>query len=253
MVEYRTAAAGNSVNRKGRFLLVVDSDQAHLSFMSLLLQRFGYKTFTAATAKEALALTAVTVPSLITAAADLADMSGIELMQRLKEDTATEGVPLIAMRKQDDVIGEEQCFKQGVIDCLSKPVSIEELYRVVQEVLETTPRAHIRIKTLLPVQSAEAVHDCFNEACATDLSEGGMFVRTKNPAAVHTSLSCRLHVYEQTIPMDTIVLYRRHEDGRPFLEPGMGLRFSKIASSDRDVIRRFVRNEITRGLPSAHA
>jgi uncharacterized protein (TIGR02266 family) len=253
MLEHAASAAGNTTNRKSRFLLVVDSDTDHLYFMSMLLQRFEYKTFTAATAREALAMTAVTVPSLIVISANLKDMSGPELMQHFRQGSSTAGVPLIAMRRHDDAIGESQCFKQGVIDCLCKPVSAEQLYRVVQEALETTPRAHIRIRTLLPVHAGVASSDYFNDAFTTDLSEGGMFVRTRKPVDVNTQLSCRFSLYGQVIQMDTVVLYRNHPGGKLYRDPGMGLQFSRIASKDRELIRRFVRNEITRGIPFAHA
>jgi two-component system cell cycle response regulator DivK len=253
MLEHAANAAGNNLNRKGRFLLVVDSDTDHRYFLSMLLQRFEYKTFTAATAREALAMTAVTVPSLIIISAGLMDMSGLDLMQHLRQESSTAAVPLIAMRRQDDVIGEGQCFKQGVIACLCKPVSAEQLYRSVQEILEATPRAHIRIRTLLPVQTGVASYDYFDDAFTTDLSEGGMFVRTGKPADVNMRLSCRLQLYGQVIQMDTIVLYRNRLGGKLYREPGMGLQFSRIEAKDRELIRRFVRNEVTRGIPFTHA
>jgi len=253
MLERGTNAAWNRQNRKGRFLLVVDSDSDHRYFISMLLQRFGYKTFTANTVKEALAMTAVTVPSLIFISTGLKDMNSIEFLQLLNHNPSTAYVPLIFMRKADDVIGEAQCFEQGAVDCLSKPVSVEQLYSVVQKTLELTPRAYLRIKTMLPVQAGEMPHECLDNAYTTDLSEGGMFVRTQKPASVNTRLSCQIHMFEQAIQIDAVVLYRNRASGGIYPESGMGLQFNRIAPKNQELIRRFIRNEITRGIPSAHA
>jgi CheY-like chemotaxis protein len=218
----------------------------------MVLQRLEYKTFAAATAGETLAMTGVTVPSLIMLSVGLKDMGGLELIQRLKENPATAGIPLIALRRQDDLIGEEQCLNQGVISCLTKPASIEQLYGIIQRALETTPRAYIRVKTLLPVHPGDKPNDYLDNAVTTDLSEGGMYVRTQKPATVRTQLSCQLHVCERDIQMDAVVLYKNRAGGGAYHEPGMGLQFARIESKDRELIRRFVRDEITRGIPSTH-
>jgi len=74
-------------------------------------------------------------------------MNGIEFLKLRKNDKSTTNVSFIFMRKPDDLIGVTQCFKQGVIDCLIKPVSVEQLYRVVQKTLEITPYATLHQDT----------------------------------------------------------------------------------------------------------
>lgn len=254
MQERRANTAWSSPNRRSRFLLVVDNDAEHRYFLSMVLQRLEYKTFAVGTAGETLAMTGVTLPSLIVLSVGLKDMGSIELIQRLKQDPATAGIPLIALRRQDDLIGETECLEQGVISCLQKPVAIEQLYRIIQGSLETMPREHIRIKTLLPVQAGEKQYDSLDNAYTTDLSEGGMYIRTKKPADVRTRLSCQLQVYEQNVRMDAVVLYtKRRASDAAYHEPGMGLQFARIEPKDQELIRRFVRDEITRGIPPAHA
>ncbi len=253
MRDNTTLADWNRFDRKGRFLLVVDSDPDHLCFVSALLQRFAYKTFSASTAKEALTMTAVAVPSLILIATDLTDGSILSLRQQLMQNSSTAEIPCIALRNLESLIGEKQCLQQGAVKCLAKPVSPEQLYQAVQTAIETTPRAHIRIRTLLPIHSNDTSHDCFDNACTTDLSEGGMFVRTSKPASVHTQLSCQFHLYDQSIHVLAIVLYSNRSGRGLYREPGMGLQFARIGSRDQDLIRRFIRTEVVRGIPPVNA
>jgi twitching motility two-component system response regulator PilH len=253
MSELMTSADWNRPDRKGRYLLFVDSDANHRFSLSMLLQRFAYKTFTVSSAQGALAMTAVTVPSLIIVSAGLKDMNGLELVKQLKQDSGTSNLPFIILRKQDDLMGEGECLQQGAVDCLIKPVSTEQLYGSIQKAIEMTPRAHIRIRTLLPVRVREMSNDCLNNACITGLSEGGMFVRTTRAASVHTRLTCQIQLVGQIIEVGAVVLYSDQSGLGLHHEPGMGLQFAQIKSKDQDFIRQFVRNEVTRGIPFAIA
>ena len=229
-------------------MLVVESEADSLFFISQVLQRFGYKTYTAATAKEALSIMAVAIPALVIISVELKDISGIELIRQIKQVTFTALVPCIAVRKQDDIFGQAQCLKQGAVECLDKPVSVEQLYRAVQAAVEKTPRANIRIRTLLPIRTADQSFDCLENACTIDLSERGMFVRTKKPAGAHTRLTCQVHLYGQIIEVEATVLYNKRVGSGPFVEPGMGVEFVRISAKDQELIRRYIRHEITRGI-----
>lgn len=252
MVDGSESTTAIGPDQKSRFLLVVDSDPNSLYSTSMLLQRFSYKTVSAATAREALTIAAVKVPALVVTALGLKDMSGLDLAQQFRQRSGTSGVPFLALRKPDDLLGEQECLDQGVACCLTRPVSAEDLYRAVQTAVEKTPRKHIRLRTLLPVQACKNPDACLDNACATDLSERGMFVRTEKPASAKTQLSCALHLYGQVIEVDASVLYSYRKNGGTFPEPGMGVEFIRIAPKDQELIRRFIRNEVTRGIAPQH-
>jgi CheY-like chemotaxis protein len=244
-------AASSGPDQKSRFLVVVDSDANSLYYTSMLLQRFHYKTVSATTAREALTIAAVKVPALVVFALGLKDMPGLDFVTLFRKRHGT-AVPFVAIRKQDDLFGEQDCQGQGVSYCFSRPVSAEDLYRAVQAAVEKTPRHYIRIRTLLPVQSCTMSHDCLENACTTDLSERGMFVRTEKPASAKTHLSCTLQLYGQVVVVDADVLYSYRNNEGPYQEPGMGIAFTRIAPKDQELIRRFIRNEVTRGITPLH-
>jgi CheY-like chemotaxis protein len=248
MAEHGISAASDSSDRKRRFLLVVDSDVNNLFYTSALLKRFDYRTCTARTAREAIELTSSAVPSLVITALGLNDMDGLELMQRLKENPAFAAVPFIAMGKQGDLRTEMRSFDQGALDCLDQPVSAELLYRAVQAATETRPRTCIRLRTLLPVKENNSPLSGPENTCTMDLSERGMFLRAAKPFGVNTRLSLQIYLYGQVIPVEAVVVYSDATGEGPFAGPGMGLEFVRIEPKDRELIRQFVRSEITRGV-----
>lgn len=248
MAELGKNAASDQSDKKSRFLLVVDSDANNLYYTSMLLQRFNYQIKAVATAAEALVLAEVAAPSLIITALGLRDMHGLDLIRRLKQDPGIAGVPFIALLRQGNLIQERRCFELGATDCLGQPVSPDLLFRAVQAAVETTPRAYIRIRTQLPVTVNNLQIDRPGGACVSVLSERGMFLRTTSMAAVNTRLSFELALNDVFITAEAVVLYSYPTGGGPYHEPGMGLEFVWIAPRDRELIRQFIRNEVTRGI-----
>jgi two-component system chemotaxis response regulator CheY len=140
---------------KSRYILVADSHIDSLFYTSILLQRFGYYPHIAKTAREAFIAATTATPSLIITALDLADLSGLDFIRLLRKNFTVSNIPFITLRKADDFIEEHQCFSAGAAGCLTKPVSAEILYRVVQKAIETAQGATIRIRV---IQNKKAQH-----------------------------------------------------------------------------------------------
>ncbi len=239
-----------SPERRSRFLLAVDSDANDLFYLSLLLQRFEYNITTAATATEAIKLASIAVPSLIITALALSDMSGLEFLRRLRQDPRMANVPVLVKLPDRKPENERLCRQAGAAECIYPPVQAEDLYRAVQQAIETTPRRNIRINTLMPISVNGKPLDCVEGECASVLSEHGMYVRTLQPAAVNARLSVQLLVKKQPILVEAVVLYSHRFGEGPFKEPGMGLKFVKITPQDQELIKQFIREEVMKGMPS---
>jgi CheY-like chemotaxis protein len=253
MTESGIDGVSNQADRKNRFLLVVDSDANNLIYTSMLLKRFDYQTCTAKTAREALEMTKVAVPSLIITALDLKDMHGLDLIQHVKNNIPTAEVPFIALRKPGAPMKGQRGAEVPAVECLYQPVSAELLYRAVQAAVETKPRSHIRIRTLQPVKVDDLQFTDLEGVCITELSERGMFLRTKSPAAVNTRLSVQIYLYGQIIGVEAVVIYSDGTGAGPYRYPGMGLQFIRIAPQDQELIRRFIHGEVLRGIGQGNA
>jgi CheY-like chemotaxis protein len=253
MTKNKSGTGADLADRTKQFLLIVDSDLGNLRNTSMLLQRFGYQTYTSTSGGEALAIAAVKVPSLIITSALLKDMDGLELIKQIRKEQRTADVPFIALTRHGDIYQEARCFEAGAMDCISHPVSAELLYRAVQTVTEPTPRMNIRIRTMQPVKVTNMLFDDREGAYTLDLSERGMFVRTAAPAPLNSRLSLQIDLSGQTIPVEAAVLYQCRAGGGPYQEPGMGVGFVHIETKDQDRIRKFIMSEVMRGIVIGNA
>jgi CheY-like chemotaxis protein len=243
-----TNTGQDSTDRKDRFLLVVDSDVNNLFYTSMLLQRLNYRISTAKTAREAIETTTISAPSVIIAALGIEDMHGSELVRELKRNPSIADVPFIFLTQRGDLLGEKRCRELGAIECLYQPVSPELLYRAVQTAVEATPRENIRLRTRLLVTVNAKPLECGDGACISELSERGLFLRTRSPAPVNTRLSLQFDLNGRLIAAEATVPYNYQAGGGSNHEPGMGLEFVRIAPMDREFIRQFIREQLTRGI-----
>lgn len=237
--------ASDSTKRTRRYLLVVDSKTTDLFTCAMLLQRFGYRVCTANTSVQALDMVSVAIPALVIADLYLPVMSGVDLNSLLKQDPRTASVPIMFLRPSGDEAAMRRCLALK-ITALPKPIQVEDLYRAVQAAIESTPRSNIRIETRLTVSVNNVPLDCIEGECASVLSEHGMYVRTREPHSRNEHVAVEININGRVIPAEATVLYsHRYGDG-PFAEPGMGLKFLRLAPEDHAFIREFIREDVMR-------
>jgi CheY-like chemotaxis protein len=241
-------AMGAALERKSRYLLTVDSDISELYYASMLLQRFSYNSCTATNGVDALVMAIAAAPSLIIVDLNLTDMPGLELIQRLKQDVRTAAVPVIVKTIGPAPELELQCRRAGVVSFVHSPVLAEDLYRAVQAATEPTPRMNIRIHTELPVVMNGKPLECAEGECASELSEHGMYVRTRQHCPSNTPVPVQFDIKGRFISAEAQVLYCHHFGQGPFKEPGIGFKFVRIAPEDRAYIRAYIEEEIMRGM-----
>jgi len=248
MVQCTIVPPSGATKHHARFVVLVDAD-AHLLFtLAMLLQRFSYHVCTAKTGEEAWEMITVAVPSLVITDLALPGMSGLDLLHRLRHDSRTQSVPVIALTGDGASEVRVRSVRAGFAACLHRPVAAEELYRAVQQAVEPTPRSNIRVYTRFPVTVNGVALDCGGGECASVLSEHGMYIRTLAPSPVNTVITLGFTLNGRMFALEAVVLYGHRFGEGPFGEPGMGLKFLRISAEDVEHIRRFVRDEITRGI-----
>jgi len=230
-----------------RFVVVVDRDTNDLVYAAVLLQRFEFQVCTARSAAEALEMTAVMPPVLVVTSQEVLDMSGYDLVLRLRLDPRTSEVPVIVLTHSGDLVTAQRFREAGVAACLDKPVEVETLYTAVQAAV-SRPRKNLRITTELPVTVNGVLLSSSAGECATVISEHGMYIRTLKPAAKGTRVAITILIKNKIVPVETVVLYTYGHLQGLFKEPGMGLEFVRINSEDRELIRQYIREEITQGV-----
>jgi CheY-like chemotaxis protein len=230
-----------------RFMVVVDDDTNDLVYTAILLQRFAFQVCTARSAAEALEMIAVMPPVLVVTSQQVQDMSGYDLVLRLRLDPRTSEVPVIVLTHAGDLVTAQRFREAGVAACLDKPVQVETLYTAVQAAV-SKPRKNLRIATELPVTVNGVLLSGNAGECATVISEHGMYIRTLKPAAKGARVAITILIKNRIVPVETVVLYTYGHLQGLFKEPGMGLEFARINPEDRELIRQYIREEITQGV-----
>jgi two-component system, cell cycle response regulator DivK len=120
-------------------ILVVEDNSMNLELVRDVLTSAGMKVVEARTAQEGLAAASQTKPDLILLDIRLPGMDGYAVLERLKADSATASVPVVALTAQAMVGDREQALAAGFSEHISKPIDTRTLAAQVRALL--SPRA----------------------------------------------------------------------------------------------------------------
>jgi PAS domain S-box-containing protein len=108
----------------GRTALIVENNDSDSELIRLLLEGEGFVVIKAASGEEALALAPLHDLSLITLNIQLPGMDGLELLGRLREDSALSHTPVVVVSSEID---SSLALAAGAAAILQKPISRSEL------------------------------------------------------------------------------------------------------------------------------
>ncbi|MEQ8275837.1 MAG: response regulator transcription factor [Deltaproteobacteria bacterium] len=117
-------------------ILIVDDEPDIRTTLEYNLEREGFKTRSAGTAKEALdGARATPMPDLILLDLMLPDASGTEICRILKSEKATAQIPVLMLTAKGEEIDRVVGFEVGADDYVTKPFSVRELMLRVRAIL----------------------------------------------------------------------------------------------------------------------
>ncbi len=108
-------------------ILIVEDAMDNQVLLEHVLQEAGYAVSAVADGSEALDWVKHQTPALILLDLSLPGISGWELAQRLKADSQTASIPLIAVTAHAMKGDREAALAAGCNDYLSKPIDIDQL------------------------------------------------------------------------------------------------------------------------------
>jgi DNA-binding response OmpR family regulator/cellulose synthase/poly-beta-1,6-N-acetylglucosamine synthase-like glycosyltransferase len=117
-------------------ILAVDDDPSIQKLVKWGLLREGYEVILASDGEEALALLEDNHPALIISDVSMPNMSGLEFIQRVREDSRWRTIPAIMLTAQTDTTDIVAGFSSGADDYLAKPFKMQELLARVRSKLE---------------------------------------------------------------------------------------------------------------------
>ncbi len=113
-------------------ILLVDDNEEILRTLALLLARQGHDVRTTTTVAAAVEMAGDPF-DLVICDLSLPDGSGLDLMRELKKRCAMKGIAFSGLTSQVEL---DQVKAAGFERCLAKPISFDDLSRVMREVMD---------------------------------------------------------------------------------------------------------------------
>jgi two-component system cell cycle response regulator DivK len=108
-------------------ILVIEDNLANMKLAVLLLQKAGYSVLSALDAEVGLALAQTEQPDLILMDIQLPGMDGLVATEQLKQNLATQSIPVIALTALAMKGDEERCRSAGCDGYIAKPLRYQIL------------------------------------------------------------------------------------------------------------------------------
>jgi DNA-binding response OmpR family regulator len=125
-------------------ILIVDEDADNRQLLEIVLAREGFLLQTAASGEEALARVAQQPPDLILLDLTMPDMTGYEVLGKLKGDPANKNISVLILTALNDPATRILALSAGADDLLTKPLARLELCARVKSALALKLGATVR-------------------------------------------------------------------------------------------------------------
>lgn len=116
-------------------ILIVEDNVMNLELATDLLTRAGYSVQEAGSAEEGLRLARGQPPDLILMDLRLPGMDGYTALRRLREDSQTSGIPVVALTAQAMKGDQEAALKAGFDGYIPKPVDTRTFSQTIARLL----------------------------------------------------------------------------------------------------------------------
>ena len=120
-------------------ILVVDDDEDVRRMLVLTLEASGYEVAEAFDSISTMNAAREELPDLILLDLGLPAGDGFLLMERLKSNPWTAGVPVIVLTGRDAEGNQERAYETGAADFFQKPINNTWLLRAIEEALSECP------------------------------------------------------------------------------------------------------------------
>jgi|ERR1041384_3343256 two-component system cell cycle response regulator DivK len=113
-------------------ILVVEDNELNMKLWNDILEAQGYLLLKTAFGVEALTIALERQPDLILLDIQLPDISGFDVVHRLKADLSTRAIPVIALTAFARTEHQERALASGCDGYLSKPVNVLNFLETVR-------------------------------------------------------------------------------------------------------------------------
>lgn len=117
-------------------ILIIDDSNTNLVLLESLLRKNGYIVHSALNAKEGIKTMQQSVPDLIYLDLVMPEVDGLKFIQMIKERDEWKDVPVVIISAVSDKKVIRQSIEMGIIDYITKPIDIEKIISLTNEIFE---------------------------------------------------------------------------------------------------------------------
>jgi two-component system, sensor histidine kinase and response regulator len=140
-------------------ILVVEDDVEIRKTIVDILESSGYKTFQACDGPEAMEYLETQIPDLVISDIMMPGINGYQVLENLRNNPATEFVPLIFLSAKTDYSDVRKGMANGADDYLAKPFRIKELIDAVKTQLNKKERVDQKFEQICVNISCSIPHE----------------------------------------------------------------------------------------------
>jgi CheY-like chemotaxis protein len=126
---------------KSIHVLIVDDDRVNLELLQAVLEGEGFQVTVVEDALSAIEIARTQQPDVVLMDVQLPETDGLEATRRLKADTRTSHIPVIAVTAHVRPDDQQRCMEVGCVRHVAKPVDTREMPVLVREVLRSEAEA----------------------------------------------------------------------------------------------------------------
>lgn len=123
--------------KTGMKLLIVDDDDRNIFALKAVLTARGCHCVTASGGAQALAVLAQTAADAVLVDMMMPEMDGYEFMSRVRQNAAQDQLVLVAVTAQAMPGDKEKCLAAGADAYISKPVNIDQLMTILNNLVRS--------------------------------------------------------------------------------------------------------------------
>ncbi len=115
--------------------LVVDDEIHIVHVVAIKLRNNGYEVISADNGADAFEIACDEKPDIIVTDFQMPVMTGLELVEKLRQREQTKDIPVILLTARNFAISQQQQKDLQISQCLSKPFSPKELLGNIEDIL----------------------------------------------------------------------------------------------------------------------
>jgi two-component system cell cycle response regulator DivK len=125
----------------GELILIVEDNDKNRKLVRDVLTHEGYRLLETDNGEDAVRLAQAERPALVLMDIQLPGIDGIEALRRLRADTGTRAIPVVAVTASAMTQDRTTIMAAGFDGYQSKPISVRPFLAAVREALDRGPRS----------------------------------------------------------------------------------------------------------------